>query len=123
MELNPEESSVLGLVARFSKLTRARKELEELVGSLRPPVRNIGLILLGEDVAAAKPDERQTAKAYEEGREANRRIASRRRAVAGPRRGSSSAAAKKWDVGVDSIHQTDKDSSRRLIRANRLPAD
>jgi hypothetical protein len=45
MQLNPEESSKLGLVAQFSKLARARQELEEMVNTLSPGARNVGLIL------------------------------------------------------------------------------
>lgn len=78
MELNPEESSKLGLIAQFSKLTRARKELEEMVRTLRPSARNVGLILLGKEPESVKPGERETARAYEAWQGANARIGSRR---------------------------------------------
>ena len=78
MQLRPDESSQLGLVAQFSKVKRARKELETMVDTLSPSAKNVGLLLLGTKSVSLKNEEREMAKAYEAWHNANVRIGARR---------------------------------------------
>ena len=78
MQLKPEESSQLGLVAQFSKVKRAREELKTMVDKLSPSAKNVGLLLLGTESVSLKKEERKMAQAYEAWHHANVRIGTRR---------------------------------------------
>jgi hypothetical protein len=78
MELKPEESSALGLMAQFSKVPRARPDLETMLIRLGSDAQKVGKILLGESPDSFSENVRATARAYQAWHQANLRIGSRR---------------------------------------------
>jgi hypothetical protein len=78
MELKPEESSALGLIAQFSRVKRAQPELQTMLERLGPDAQKVGRILLGENSQLFSPSVRETARAFQAWHQANVRIGNRR---------------------------------------------
>jgi hypothetical protein len=98
MQLKPEESSALGLIVQFSRVKRAKPDLQAMLERLGPDAKKVGKILLGENPASFSKTVRETARAFQSWHKANVRIGNRRsqRTPATARRstrlGSSSSA-------------------------------
>jgi hypothetical protein len=95
MELKREEASKLGLIAQFSKLKRAARELEEMKESLGQKAKNVAEILLGAAPAEFSEEEQRVAESYQGWHAANVNIGNRRNASSGGRREMRSRSARR----------------------------